>query len=180
MKQVRKPLRVSFVVTVAAGAGLFGCSSTVGPGTPDAGMDPDVPYTSENPPAPDRLLPDVPTEACPPATPTSGTACNLAPGVSPCRYGNCAGSPNIFAQCVDGRWSVSQASCNPPLPVCPEERPADGASCVGGGRSCSYEPCYPGAIYYHYSVSCESGRWRSQELICNPPPLMHDGGAPDA
>lgn len=52
--------------------------------------------------------------ACPTAEPTTGTACWHVG--DPCRYGDCYGAPTISADCREGKWQVSEATCNPPAP----------------------------------------------------------------
>lgn len=116
-----------------------------------------------NPPAP----------TCPAVAPVSGDACVL-PSPTECTYGDCAGSPTIFARCEGGRWSVAQSSCNPPPPpppVCPAAPPTPEAPCAlpNGHDACGYGDCYGTPTD---TAQCVDGRWRLTSLGCNPPPPM--------
>ncbi|WP_437475700.1 hypothetical protein WME75_23930 [Sorangium sp. So ce1014] len=133
-----------------------------------------------NPPPP----PECPDEAacnpppppeCPDDLPATGSACWQL-GAS-CAYASppdCP-EPTIVTCGEDGAWSVTVAvSCNPPPPpVCPEEKPANGAPCDGGSGTCGYEMmtgCGPMPIDAACVLKDDTWRWQVHEIFCNPPP----------
>ena len=54
----------------------------------------------------------LPGKACPAEPPTQGATCTHT-GPS-CGYYDCEGTPSLTADCINGHWSLSEVSCNPP------------------------------------------------------------------
>jgi hypothetical protein len=54
----------------------------------------------------------LPGKQCPVEPPTQGESCTHT-GPS-CGYYDCEGTPSLTADCVNGSWSLSEVSCNPP------------------------------------------------------------------
>lgn len=59
------------------------------------------------------------TVKCPATEPINGSACPCGPHMpsETCSYGDCYGTPTTTAACINGAWSVSRLSCNPPPPI---------------------------------------------------------------
>ncbi len=89
--------------------------------------------TSCNPPAPDvpdpsdvvdasdasdvTALPDTTPPVCPTTVPMRGSPCVAGTLPVMCNYGDCLGSPTLFARCTSGAWDIAEVSCNPPPDV---------------------------------------------------------------
>jgi len=141
-RSLRAPFVATFVTTVSA---LAGCGGVV--------KDDMHHEVGHNPPSP--------IPACPDTVPADQSACD---GDRHCTYDfvqhspDCATSTN--AQCVNGKWFVSQDHCEPPGPVCPAMEPIEGASCVGA-LDCSYpDRCRPENTTSVDRFVCENGFWQ--------------------
>ncbi|MBX3130507.1 MAG: hypothetical protein KF718_27565 [Polyangiaceae bacterium] len=112
---------------------------------------------------------------CPSSFPSNGASCSLPSG-SWCAYPNqnpCC--TDFMAQCLDGQWMATPASCNPPPPPpCPSEVPEPGSACgssdaCGSGQQyCGYEQCADGST--RLEAQCVYGAWTVSEPKCAPPP----------
>jgi hypothetical protein len=105
----------------------------------------------------DAVAPD--TE-CPALPPIGGGAC-ARPESQSCSYGPFCGSfPTRSANCRNGGWVMSQTSCNPPPPQCPEAAPTEGAGCDPGRgpNRCDYGRCDGGtAEVFECSLATDGG-----------------------
>lgn len=116
-----------------------------------------------------------PVQTCPTEAPADGTFCYSD---IRCTYGDCFGRPTTEASCAGNRWSVTTSTCNPPPPMCPPSRPAQGAACDPStvpdacqytGTFCPYPP--PGTNNTVVALCIPSTRtWQVSEATCNPPP----------
>ena len=116
-----------------------------------------------------------PPVECPATEPTPGAACDSS--LQECNYGDCYGSPTTFASCVDGKWAISDRSCNPPPVECPAETPTAGAACDASLQDCSYGDCYGSPTKF---ASCVDGKWDIAEMSCNPPAVECPAETPTA
>jgi hypothetical protein len=131
-----------------------------------------------NPPAP-------PTAICPTPEPSTGQWCSYTGPA--CTYGDCYGTPTVYATCVNGAWQVSQASCNPPPYQCPEEEPPIGNACMPIGAACAYSfgGCNGEDGWYEIHervLQCTVDGWQiTQELVtsCGDADAGGDGGGAD-
>ncbi len=116
--------------------------------------------SSCNPPGPPL------TEDCPSEAPADVTPCAVSEEEQ-CTYGDCFGSPVFGATCKNELWQVSEWSCNPPAPECPNEQPTAGAGCAGVVEACFYGDCYGVPTV---EAKCTANGWQIVETTCNPPP----------
>ena len=154
--------KTPFILSIAAPAVLgLGCG-----GKTDDVSDPD-PIVARNPPPQtqthtgDVLLPDIqpPSPACEGDPPSNNASF-------------CAGP---IWRCVDGEWTPSSGSCNPPPPqstICPDAPAEVGTSCWSylGGLTCSYDFCYGATAPMR---RCSETTYQWEEIAappCNPPP----------
>ncbi len=142
----RKPLKPSFVVTVAAGTVAFATSGCFG-------------EVTTNPP---YVEPE-----CPEALPSAGSPCEEE---MTCEYDSECGP--LETTCEEGKWSAAREplSCNPPPIECPETEPAEGGDCTPGwgGNVCYYtDEC--GQTYLE--ATCGEAGWALEYVggTCNPP-----------
>lgn len=118
-------------------------------------------------------------QPCPTAAPRQGEAC-LPLENDVCGYDRCGGLDGHFTtdgRCVDGRWVISHATCNPPPPPaedCPASAPVDGSGCQTPGLWCGYDAC-DDAFTNH--ANCDGTTWKVSLWTCNPPSPPPDGGA---
>jgi len=121
----------------------------------------DTPEVICNPPPP----------VCPDEVPTAGEPCGgfEAPV---CTYGDCDGAPTTEAECTDGKWVVSEFTCDPPSrDPCPEELPEQDAACAYVGDSCGYGDCDGGPTTV---ADCRNGSWDLSKVSCNPSPAASE------
>ncbi len=172
MNKRTKPLRASFVVTLAAVGSMAGggCADTVGPGATTP-------------------------EGCPAESPVPGDPCGNEGQF--CGYGVCNATVNSLASrmCQDGRWTQANESCNPPSWVdagddatpdatptneCPPAAPLDGAACAADGPlNCSWGSCAQNGSAGFAMGGCVEGAWRVFHASCNPPPLLRPDAGTD-
>ncbi len=186
MKRGQK-VRAAFVVTVAVGGTIAaGCSSE--------------PQIIVNPPL--EMRPDAST--CPTAVPEHGSVCTFPAGVMCSLPGPSCPPYNASYNfmCLEGRWQVSETTCNPPPPdvldvstvdatdadapdgdasdaaggACPMVGPAVGDACARTDPApCSYTVPCPGNLPITLQFVCARDIWQSVSgAACNPPV---DGGA---
>jgi hypothetical protein len=114
------------------------------------------PTTSCNPPPPPM--------PCPTAVPTAGNWCNVDEGEICSFPSDCC---PIQYQCLNSVWQQLTTPCDPPQPVCPSTRPAQGEPCnasCGGIFSCDYDECLINAQYF--TATCNAGAWSVVETPC--------------
>jgi hypothetical protein len=107
---------------------------------------------------------------CPPTTPRSGTACTKG---TVCSYSNGKCCPSTETRCVDWKWQVLVATCNPPPPVsCPDTPPLEGSPCgpinecsSGFGATCGWNLCNDGT--YGAVGTCDGSVWHVQTKFCS-------------
>jgi hypothetical protein len=152
--------KAPFIVSLAASAAL-GCGGKADV-TDNAVLN--IPL-AENGPLPGN------GEGCPDMFPNEGSACQLE-STEVCSY--FPGYPTT-ARCMDGSWSTSQLTVNPPPPElqdCPEVEPQPGTACSGyvADLTCEFPFCYGTAP----TVRCSTdGAWEALSLpTCNPPPVV--------
>lgn len=95
---------------------------------------------------------------CPQTQPFGG-ACV---GDAICSYPNGSCGPST-STCVDGRWSSTAVSCNPPPPACPEGAIVEGEACPGGGFGQTVCPRTIGGCDVTYT--CQ-GTWKKTADSC--------------
>lgn len=109
---------------------------------------------------------------CPPVPPGGGSCNYVGP---PCGYYDCYGRPATAAACVNGVWSVSTSSCNPPPPLepCPMVVPQPGLYCNHQGDACGYHLYADGCTYLDTLATCNAHVWTVSTSFCG----IQDGGA---
>jgi hypothetical protein len=118
----------------------------------------DYPGMSCNPPPP-------PQDVCDLYEPTTGMWCDTIPGLV-CTYPSTC-CPSVY-ECIDHQWQFTAPPCNPPVPVCPESEPVNGAPCespCGLTYECSYGGCFDGGVGAS-SATCSGGTWVVVQLDC--------------
>lgn len=156
----RKPLKPSFVVTVAAGTAALATAGCFGE------------IITNPPPAdcPDAESCDPPLLRCPISPPAEGADCG--PGEGSCSYKDECGQTNLIASCGEGGWELEYTggTCNPPPVECPETAPKQGGACQPGYGSCTYvDEC--GQVYL--TATCGGAGWEVEHggVSCNPPAI---------
>jgi hypothetical protein len=116
-----------------------------------------------NPPYP-------PVDTVCPAAPPGGVCNYQGPA---CGYYDCYGHPTTTAACLDGVWSLSMSSCNPPAPPvepCPVLPPQAGSYCNYVGDACGYHE--QGCNNVSISAECNAHAWTVVFSLCG----SEDGG----
>ena len=108
-----------------------------------------------------------PPPMCPPNIPAQGTPCEEG---QHCNYEGCCPT---FADCVSGKWQITQPPCLPPeCPVAPPGE-TEGCECLEG-FVCEYDQCLNAGIAIR--TTCGTGpdpRWKRDEITC---PSIDCGG----
>lgn len=163
----RKPLKPSFVVTIAAGTAALAAAGCLGE------------IITNPPPAdcPESEPCDPPSVECPESPPAKGAACE--PGEGSCSYKGSCDEAYVIATCGAAGWELKYGggSCNPPFVECPETPPQKGGACASGYGSCDY---YDECGYVYLTATCGAGGWEVEYLVgtCNPPPVDCPGTVP--
>jgi hypothetical protein len=154
MRRAPRPLRSSFVLTVAVATVAAACGGSVAT-SPDEGRgDARDPESGPGPGC--ATTPPIPTTAC-----EGSLVCNYAW----CPYGPGGGYWGTEAKCLDGKWSTMTTSCNPPPPPseCPTTEPRPGTSCSVIAYNCGYtDTCAPDRSALEY-LMCSGGVWTMRD-----------------
>jgi hypothetical protein len=112
--------------------------------------------------------PYLPPDTVCPLSPPGGGVCNYQGPT--CGYYECYGRPTTTATCLNGLWSVSMSSCNPPPPPpepCPVVLPQAGSYCNYVGDACGYHQ-FPdrGCGYLDTLAVCNAHAWGVAVSFC--------------
>jgi hypothetical protein len=188
----KRALKSPFVMTVAASASLLACSGSADTGLTGNGTGsalstnqpagggaaaptapaPTTPAPTATAPAPTVTgtvtshNPPPPPPTCPTSQPEAGSPC--ADGLV-CSFpsGNACPGPTATCDPNTKTWMFSITSCNPPPPICPDQMPADGASC-DVAMTCRYpQGVACGGVF----AACDpiGKKWQLGTQSCNPP-----------